>query len=908
MRPSVLERLDAALRRGEFLVACATAPSRSELKESSVLARWSEVLLFLGRRSEAREGIEALLAMKSADVWATSKAWELSSIIKAEEGDYKGAQADLRQSVRVARTLHDEEQLCRSQLRMAHCVSISQGPRDAEGILESALQLAVRLGNSQILAWYHVRMGEIEGRRGHFATSASHFEAASRLEQSDQSLWLRGHVSLDLSAMAFLAGDFIEARVHAAVALELASKSGHRRTELAARTNYGRCQVALGLGSVAETTLVEVLSYPALDFAITVTATEGLAQLCLNRGDVRGAEARLESLGVADASRSWYDLAAYPTRIALALRQRKPAAALRLVGEATASAESRSDALLGTQLLLLRAESLLALGRLDEAGEALSETLHKSADMPLNTLGELERVQGKYLAAQHAPAAAVEHLDRAIRVFLTTGHVAARLDTMATRNEIVATLPTTAANPPGGPPALPALDAGWASHLVEMAAHSELLGREAFALLERSRGMHWAILSANSGVNQDILLSAGIPPRSVLSPQRHTVRLMVGRSRDREIVLTFEPRQTFAAEQVVWSVRRLIDTAMSVEAAKRSQRERASLWPKVASHASHSPFASDSMREILRAAEQLADTNIPILITGETGTGKEVLAREIHTLSRRGSQPFMPFNCTAVARDMLDSQLFGHRRGAFTGASDHFLGVIRTATGGTLFLDEIGEIGLDVQPKLLRFLESSEVHPLGEGFPQRVDVRVIAATNADVDGMVAEGRFREDLFYRLTPARFRIPPLRERRDEIPALLRYFVAKFSDEYQKQEITLTDEALEFLLLFRWPGNIRQLMHEVRRLVALTPAGHTIEAHMLSSDIRSARPIPVTTPPVTPNRLECVIRLDQPLPKATAQLETLLISNALSDSGGVVEKAAKRLGISRKGLFLKRRRLKL
>ena len=528
--------------------------------------------------------------------------------------------------------------------------------------------------------------------------------------------------------------------------------------------------------------------------------------------------------------------------------------------------------------------------------------------MPLNTLGELERVQGKYLAAQHATAAAVEHFDRAIRVFLTTGHVAARLDTMANRNDVVATLPTTAADPRDESPGLPALDAGWTSHLLGMADHPELLGREAFALLERSRGMHWTILSANSSSSQEILLSSGLPPRSVLSPQRHTVRIVVGRSREREIVLTFEPRQTFAAEQVVWSVRRLIDTAMSVEAAKRTQRDRTSLWPRVASQGSHSPFASDSMREILRAAQQLADTNIPILITGETGTGKEVLAREIHRLSRRGAQPFMPFNCTAVARDMLDSQLFGHRRGAFTGAADHFLGVIRTATGGTLFLDEIGEIGLDVQPKLLRFLESSEVHPLGEGFPQRVDVRVIAATNADVDSMVAAGRFREDLFYRLTPARFRIPPLRERRDEIPALLKYFVAKFSDEYQKQDITLTDEALEFLLLFRWPGNVRQLMHEVRRLVALTPAGQAVEAHLLSSDICSARPIAVAPPPATPNGVECVIRLDQPLPKATAQLETLLISSALSDSGGIVEKAAKRLGISRKGLFLKRRRLKL
>jgi DNA-binding NtrC family response regulator/tetratricopeptide (TPR) repeat protein len=832
--------------------------------------------------------------------------------ILAESGNPSQGIARLSAGISLARSVGLQSQIARLETRLLTITEDRLLPDVVDAECDRVRSEVVKAGRPELSISLHCIRGRVLAKRGALDLARRHFDIAAELLYSHSNPLLEGTWRLDMSVLSWMCGDLRASLEHAGRAMTLSGVSGHARTRTGALGNIGLLRFFCGNPRGAESDLASALT-AAEGLSLRPAFLESLAQIRLSEGELDECQDLIRQADTAFAQdpgkvKSWYDLAAYPTRIALALRQRRPAAALRLVGEATASAESRNDALLGTQLLLLRAESLLTLGRLEEAGAALSETLHKSADMPLNTLGELERIHGKYLAAQHAPAAAVEHFDRAIRVFLTTGHVAARLDTVANRNEIVPTLPTTAADPPEGSPALPALDAGWASHLVEMAGHPELLGREAFALLERSRGMHWTVLSANSGANQDILLSAGLPPRSVLSPQRHTVSLVVGRSRDREIVLTFEPRHTFAAEQVVWSVRRLVDTAMSVEAAKRSQRQRASLWPKVASQTSHSPFASDSMREILRAAEQLADTNIPILITGETGTGKEVLAREIHTLSRRGSQPFMPFNCTAVARDMLDSQLFGHRRGAFTGASDHFLGVIRTATGGTLFLDEIGEIGLDVQPKLLRFLESSEVHPLGEGFPQRVDVRVIAATNADVDRMVAEGRFREDLFYRLTPARFRVPPLRERRDEIPALLKYFLAKFSDEYQKPDITLTDEALEFLLLFRWPGNIRQLMHEVRRLVALTSAGHAIEAHLLSSDIRSARPIPVTTPPVTPNRLECVIRLDQPLPRATAQLETLLISNALSDSGGVVEKAAKRLGISRKGLFLKRRRLKL
>ena len=836
----------------------------------------------------------------------------IEGVILAESGQPSEGIARLSTGIGLARSVGQQSLVARLETRLLTITEDRLSPDVVDAECDRVRSEVIKAGRPDLSISLHCIRGRVLAKRGALDLARRHFDIAAELLFSHPNPLLEGIWRLDMSVLSWMSGDLRESLEHAGRAMTLSGVSGHARTRIGALGNIGLLRFFCGNPRGAEVDLASALT-AAEGLSVKPAFLESLAQVRLSEGELDECQSLLRQADTAFARdpgdvKSWYDLAAYPTRIALALRLRRPAAALRLVGEATASAGSRNDALLGTQLLLLRAESLLALGRIDEAGHALSETLHRSADMPLNTLGELERVQGKYLAAQHATAAAVEHFDRAIRVFLTTGHVAARLDTMANRNDVVATLPTTAADPRDESPGLPALDAGWTSHLLGMADHPELLGREAFALLERSRGMHWTILSANSSSSQEILLSSGLPPRSVLSPQRHTVRIVVGRSREREIVLTFEPRQTFAAEQVVWSVRRLIDTAMSVEAAKRTQRDRTSLWPRVASQGSHSPFASDSMREILRAAQQLADTNIPILITGETGTGKEVLAREIHRLSRRGAQPFMPFNCTAVARDMLDSQLFGHRRGAFTGAADHFLGVIRTATGGTLFLDEIGEIGLDVQPKLLRFLESSEVHPLGEGFPQRVDVRVIAATNADVDSMVAAGRFREDLFYRLTPARFRIPPLRERRDEIPALLKYFVAKFSDEYQKQDITLTDEALEFLLLFRWPGNVRQLMHEVRRLVALTPAGQAVEAHLLSSDICSARPIAVAPPPATPNGVECVIRLDQPLPKATAQLETLLISSALSDSGGIVEKAAKRLGISRKGLFLKRRRLKL
>ena len=194
--------------------------------------------------------------------------------------------------------------------------------------------------------------------------------------------------------------------------------------------------------------------------------------------------------------------------------------------------------------------------------------------------------------------------------------------------------------------------------------------------------------------------------------------------------------------------------------------------------------------------------------------------------------------CSAVPREMLDSHLFGHRRGAFTGAIDNFLGVIRANEGGTLFLDEIGEVSLDLQVKLLRFLETGEVHPLGETKPVKVDVRVIAATNQPLEALIKEGRFREDLFYRLNVVRIPIPPLRERREEILPFFERFLMRECARIGRPVPNLSDEAVEHLLLYTWPGNVRQLLNEVKRVLATLPAGAEITPATLSSDITEER----------------------------------------------------------------------
>jgi DNA-binding NtrC family response regulator len=280
------------------------------------------------------------------------------------------------------------------------------------------------------------------------------------------------------------------------------------------------------------------------------------------------------------------------------------------------------------------------------------------------------------------------------------------------------------------------------------------------------------------------------------------------------------------------------------------------------------------------------------------------LARLIHAYSPRAKAPFIPFNCTATSKEMLDSQLFGHRRGEFTGATENFQGVIRAASGGTLFLDEIGETTLDVQPKLLRFLESSEVHPIGEARPARVDVRVIAATNADLHTMVAQGRFRQDLLYRLNTVTLPVPPLRERRVEIPALATHYLNKYAAENHKGALRLAEDTIEYLVLYRWPGNIRQLANEMRRMAALAEKGAVLMPEHLSPELAaSRRTVPPSQRVLEDN--EVVVRTDQPMAAGVAHDERTMILRALKLCGGRLEETAAMLGLSRKGLYLKRLR---
>lgn len=322
--------------------------------------------------------------------------------------------------------------------------------------------------------------------------------------------------------------------------------------------------------------------------------------------------------------------------------------------------------------------------------------------------------------------------------------------------------------------------------------------------------------------------------------------------------------------------------------------------------------SSPAMTSLVEEVYKIRSSDVTVLVTGESGTGKELVSRAIHTLSNRKDRIFVPFNCTAVPKELADAHLFGYRKGSFTGAVNDSPGTIRTADGGTLFLDEIGDLPIDVQPKLLRFLQEGEIQPLGEKRPLKVDVRIIAATNMPLEAKVADGTFREDLYYRLNVIRLRVPPLRERRAEIPPIVNYYVNHYSERFNKHNLSITPQTVDMLMVCNWEGNVRQLCNEIQRVVARAEDGDVITPEHLSTDLkRSAKPL---TPfgadsnvrPIASYETSFSPFSNMPaggtLESAVSELEMQLIKGALIRHNWNISRVATELGLTRRGLYLK------
>ncbi len=299
------------------------------------------------------------------------------------------------------------------------------------------------------------------------------------------------------------------------------------------------------------------------------------------------------------------------------------------------------------------------------------------------------------------------------------------------------------------------------------------------------------------------------------------------------------------------------------------------------------------MKALRQQLALMAGTNGRVLIYGESGTGKELVAHAIHALSPRAAEPFVEVNCAAIPEELIESELFGHRKGAFTGATEDKIGKFQRADGGTLFLDEVGDMSLKTQAKVLRVLDEQRFEPVGANESVQVDVRVIAATNKNLEEEIERGNFREDLFYRLNVIPFYVPPLRDRREDIPLLADYFLKEFTTAYGRKPKELTPEAYRVLQEYSWPGNVRELKNLMERIVIMHPQTRIEARHI---------PLPPTRRAPVERRLEQFASLEEV--RRAAEREYIL--KKLEETGGNVSRAAELLGLERSHLYRKMRSL--
>jgi len=662
--------------------------------------------------------------------------------------------------------------------------------------------------------------------------------------------------------------------------------------------------VATGNVEKARACLEQVLALSNDLVYVQFSALDSCAQLSLLSGDIAKAQEFIRQCSAnltrqTLPSRAWYDLAHQITRCTYFEQLGNWNAMISIADEADAELTRRQYKAIRTTLLCAKARALARLGRQHDASAALAMAVRACPRGAVDPLIVLEASKALCASLRGDVTNGNVHYDRALAACRAIGHRYHEWWITAQHKDVQSRVVAVEPMRPHADVARTSLLLSDVATILGAGHSIDLLAHRLTAILESTPIAPRVSIVNESGRDYRPEPSADCD----MSPDgTFTIRL---EGSDRLAVLTIRDVSSIEEISLMKGLADLVQIAVARTADTVREDEDLTLWPRtLLPEGEDTVFRSPRMIELLRVAERLAATQLPILITGETGTGKEVMARFIHDHSGHKRGPFVPFNCSAVARELVESQLFGHRRGAFTGAVDAFPGVVKAAERGTLFLDEIGDLEAVVQPKLLRFLESGEIQPVGEVRGQRVPVRIVAATNADLESLAKAGKFRSDLFYRIGVVKLELPPLRERKDEIPAFASLFLTRFAQECNRTGLTIADDLIAALLLYDWPGNIRQLANEIRRITAVAEDGQTLTAADLAPEITenwNMRPRTGTQG----DAAVVDVRLDQPLESAIADLERKFIEHALKASSGHMSDAAELLGLSRKGLFLKRRR---
>jgi DNA-binding NtrC family response regulator/tetratricopeptide (TPR) repeat protein len=902
-----------------------------------------ELLERTGQLEEARDRLAALKRTLRLSDTERTRCLLVEGLLSKQMGHLDDSIRTFRQACRLAERVGSAELLSWSQLRLLGVSADFDGADFETSLLSDLRRNTERAAVPSVSIAHQIALAEYHAKRGDLAASRHHGGLAESLLAKYPNLWLRGLLDLHLSCLNYLEGNYLESLMAAHRALTTSDESGHLLTGLIAHADMAAAYLAIGQPARARACLSSALSQANRDEQIFGLLIETLAETQLLNGDLAGcseslALARNLSARLSQSRSAWHRAWNLRTEASLLQRKGQWQESLALIRSAGFRESSTTGSFTKTQLEGLEALALAKLGRAIEARGVIQRLVAEAISRSGSGQGSLLAAIAALSVVEGGNGQSLSNCAQALRVVGATGETsglveivdrfvelakeASESDVEEARSEPIAPLwrPTDVVCHLGGVTRVfsSAIDkygelALFVSRLADVATDPVALGEEALRCLASNGWISYgSVVQKAEGQSRTVVsfsnnAKRSSPQGSAEALQANPIQVALGLKQSRPNSLLVVPRDTDSAITNCQGIVRLLATlrgsgdseGFAATAAGRVQAQ-----PQ--GDDDQGLFRSPAMLALLASAKRVAPLDITVLLTGESGTGKEVVARIVHRWSGAPEDAFFAFNCATVPGDMVDSQLFGYRRGAFTGAVQGFRGVISAADGGTLLLDEVGELPLETQPKLLRFLDSGEIQALGEASARKVRVRVIAATNADLESLVQQGRFREDLYYRLNVVRFRLPPLRERREEVGPLIAMFLSRYSQEFGKLNVRLSDAAREHLLLFSWPGNIRQLSHEVRRLVALSDSDSIIDVSDLDVGLLGHTDSVLPDLATGPNRM--AVRVDRPLSEIIREIESAVISRAIDAADGRLDLAAKRLGLSRKGLYLKRQRLGL
>ena len=832
-----------------------------------------------------------------------------------------------------------------------------------------------------LLAQIYTRLGVVDFHEGAFSSSKQNYLKALELVEGSGNTNPLGLILLNLGTSIFhgYPSEREESATYLKRAIECFEKGGHKDYLTLAYNNLGDNLQYAGQWREAIQALEKAIAVsqrfgqPSYEATARVT----LAEILCAKGEFAGAESHLKrSLDLIEGTDKWLECNALRVLAGVHRAVGRSDAALRTLRQALQLSTSIGD-LLGVTLAQVGLADLhFSQGGYDQSREYLELAQERlKEEKSLSISGLIQRLTGKLEAASGRLAEAKQHIAQSVSIFTTTettyelglSHYEMGLLLKTARDlkgaesnllrarEIFERLEaepdvelcrkalavlTEGAEGSQTLRVSPLNDVLLMQRLIEASATRELLVRELAAVIAENFPVEQVIICklddigpieplATQGVSRDQVerfcssLDMSGSDAISRSPDGYVIR--IGDNSRAPILVYIKANDGFDLSRLQPLLKQAelgLETCSLRAAAYRGPARDREL-----------PFqtimpgfivASAPMFDVIDKIYKIRTNDVTVLITGESGTGKELVARHIHGQSARARAIFLPFNCTATPKEIIDSQLFGHRRGAFTGATANYPGIIKAADGGTLFLDEIGDVSLEVQPKLMRFLQEGEIQPLGETKPLRVDVRILAATNTDLERAVEDGRFREDLFHRLNIIRIHVPPLRDRREEVPVLAAHFMEHFSSRSGKQGITISQEAIDALSKHDWPGNVRQLRNELERVVAYAQDGARISVADLSPDVSNRRS--QTRHERSPQdyatfggsngkthleRPNGTYSYSNPRPAepgivklkiATAELERRIIQEALDRNRNNLSRTAVELGLSRRGLRLK------